>query len=195
MCSMYSVHSQGEVVVQHARHQHSGRSAGRRRLSISGRSVPTSVSRFVSARGFSRPPSTLPSHTHDHLRRRRRPRQRLQPPARRSSGCDNCTLWFPASLAMIILDEDEEQFPKIASPPSAHPVARRPGTPTPSLPDYETSQEHEQQKASFKLMPRSRRWRWIIYGLVAYFVVTVAIGVPLIVVVCFFLVPSLSLCP
>ncbi|EKM54500.1 uncharacterized protein PHACADRAFT_196928 [Phanerochaete carnosa HHB-10118-sp] len=83
---------------------------------------------------------------------------------------------------MIILDEDQEQFPKIASPPPAHPVARRPGTPTPSLPDYETSQEHENLKTPFHVKPRSRRWRWFIYGLVAYFVVTVAIGVPLIVV-------------
>lgn len=89
---------------------------------------------------------------------------------------------------MIILDEDQEQFPKIASPLPVHPVVRRPATPTPSLPDYETSQEQEQQKESIKPKPRSRRWRWTIYGLIAYFVVTIAIGVPLIVIVCLSLV-------
>lgn len=83
---------------------------------------------------------------------------------------------------MIILDEDEEQFPKIASPPPVHPVVRRPGTPTPSLPDYETSQEQQQQKTTLKPSPRRRRLKWIIYGLIGYFIVTVAIGVPLIVV-------------
>ncbi|GJE92203.1 hypothetical protein PsYK624_083560 [Phanerochaete sordida] len=82
---------------------------------------------------------------------------------------------------MIILDEDEEQFPKIASPPPVHPVVRRPGTPTPSLPDYETSQEQEQLKTTVKPGKRRIRRKWIVYGLIAYFVVTVAIGVPLIV--------------
>ena len=85
---------------------------------------------------------------------------------------------------MIILDEEEDQLPKIARPPPVRPVVRRPGTPTPSLPDYETSQEQEQQKAAFKRKPMSKRLKWTIYGLIAYFVVTVAIGIPLIVVVC-----------
>ncbi|KIP04224.1 hypothetical protein PHLGIDRAFT_37052 [Phlebiopsis gigantea 11061_1 CR5-6] len=83
---------------------------------------------------------------------------------------------------MIILDAEEDQVPKLACPPPIHPVVRRPSTPTPSLPDYETSQEEEHRKTDWKPKPRSRRMRWAIYGLIAYFIVTVAIGVPLIIV-------------
>lgn len=83
---------------------------------------------------------------------------------------------------MIILDAEEDQVPKLACPPPVHPVVRRPSTPTPSLPDYETSQEEEQlRKATWKPKPTSRRMKWAIYGLIAYFVITIAIGVPLIV--------------
>ena len=82
---------------------------------------------------------------------------------------------------MIILDE-QEQIPKLARPSLTHPRTNRPSTPTPSLPDYETSQELLRLDL-MKKKPMSRRWKWTIYGLIAYFVVTVSIGVPLIVVV------------
>ncbi|THG99360.1 hypothetical protein EW026_g2963 [Hermanssonia centrifuga] len=83
---------------------------------------------------------------------------------------------------MIILDEVED-VPKLASPPPIHSdLSRltRAVTTTPSLPDYETSQEQHRSDA-WKPKPLSRRWRWAIYGLIAYFVVTIAIGVPLII--------------
>ena len=85
---------------------------------------------------------------------------------------------------MIILDDDEEQLPKLASPPPVHALIRLPRTSTsvPSLPDYETSQKLH-TLGQWKRKVLTRRWRWAIYGLIAYFVITVAIGVPLIVVV------------
>ncbi|KAJ3555406.1 hypothetical protein NM688_g2595 [Phlebia brevispora] len=99
----------------------------------------------------------------------RRPR-RPQPFPRRwypPSGCAEHSA-RPLSrieFAMIILDDDEEQLPKLASPP----------------PHYETSQKLH-RLGIWKRKATSRRWRWAIYGLIAYFVITVAIGVPLIVV-------------
>ena len=86
---------------------------------------------------------------------------------------------------MIILDDDQEQLPKLASPPPVHSALirlSRAATSTPSLPDYETSQKLH-RVGIWKHKALSRRWRWAIYGLIAYFVITVAIGVPLIVVV------------
>ncbi|KAF7792428.1 hypothetical protein EIP86_003465 [Pleurotus ostreatoroseus] len=85
---------------------------------------------------------------------------------------------------MIILDDDQEQLPKLASPPPVHSALirlSRAATSTPSLPDYETSQKLH-RVGIWKHKALSRRWRWAIYGLIAYFVITVAIGVPLIVV-------------
>ena len=85
---------------------------------------------------------------------------------------------------MIILDDDEEQLPKLASPPPVYTLVRLPrvSSPAPSLLDYESSQKlHKLGK--WKRRALTRRWRWAIYGLIAYFVITVAIGVPLIVVV------------
>lgn len=82
---------------------------------------------------------------------------------------------------MIILDAEEEQYPKIASPLPIHAPTNRPETPTPSLPDYETSQEHLRTGKWNK--PMSRRLKWTLWGLATYFVVTIAVGVPLIVVV------------
>lgn len=81
---------------------------------------------------------------------------------------------------MIILDE-EDQDAKIASPLPLHVRTNRPSTPTPSLPDYETSQEQLKEDLK-KRKPLSKRWKWALWGLGAYFVVTVAIGVPLIIV-------------
>ena len=85
---------------------------------------------------------------------------------------------------MIILDDDEEQLPKLASPAPVHTLVRltRLSTGAPSLPDYETSQRI-QKLGLWRRKAQSRRWRWAIYGLIAYFVLTVAIGVPLIIVV------------
>lgn len=85
---------------------------------------------------------------------------------------------------MIILDEEEEQLAKLATPLPIHSRTNRPSTPSPSLPDYETSQVQQEQVRSKRWRtPLSRRWKWTLWGLAAYFVVTVAIGVPLIVVV------------
>ena len=83
---------------------------------------------------------------------------------------------------MIILDEEDDQHPKIASPLPLHVRTHRPTTPTPSLPDYETSQEQLKHDLR-KRRPLSKRLKWALWGLAAYFVVTIAIGVPLIVIV------------
>ncbi|KAI0630353.1 hypothetical protein C8Q77DRAFT_1063682 [Trametes polyzona] len=91
---------------------------------------------------------------------------------------------------MILLDgidkHDRHQPTKIVAESSSGPVAR-PQTPTPSLPDYEASQA--QLKPTTQSFPeiqkqRTRRRRYrkcALYALVVYFVVTVAIGVPLLV--------------
>lgn len=97
---------------------------------------------------------------------------------------------------MILLDgidkHDPPQPGKLVAESSSAPVARS-QTPTPSLPDYEASQA--QLKPTTQSFPeiqkqRTRRRRWkkcALYTLVVYFVVTVAIGVPLIVLVRIFL--------
>ncbi|KAI0341945.1 hypothetical protein BDW22DRAFT_1420545 [Trametopsis cervina] len=82
---------------------------------------------------------------------------------------------------MIILDEGEDRHPKIASPLPIHVRTHRPLTPTPSLPDYETSQEQLKEDL-LKKKPLPKRLKWTLWGLGVYFVVTVAIGVPLLVV-------------
>lgn len=84
---------------------------------------------------------------------------------------------FP--LVMIILDDDVEQLPKLASPPPVHSLVRltRLSTTSPSLPDYETSQKI-QRLGTWRRRIMTRRWRWAIYGLITYFVVTLAIGLP-----------------
>lgn len=115
-----------------------------------------------------------------------------------------------ASVTMIILDDSEDPFSDpdklIADSRSVH----RPATPTPSLPSYEISQSQAQavqcppeeleaqthrqepdqqqpEKAARKCWPKNahRRFRRaLLYALVVYFVITVAVGVPIIVVVC-----------
>ncbi|KAI0374044.1 hypothetical protein BV20DRAFT_962000 [Pilatotrama ljubarskyi] len=91
---------------------------------------------------------------------------------------------------MILLDgldkHGDSQAPKLVAESSSAPVAR-PHTPTPSLPDYEASQA--QLKPTTQSLPEIRRKRTrrrrcrkcALYALVVYFVVSVAIGVPLIV--------------
>ncbi|KAH9832174.1 uncharacterized protein C8Q71DRAFT_777702 [Rhodofomes roseus] len=109
---------------------------------------------------------------------------------------------------MIILDDSEDPFSDpdklIADSRSVH----RPATPTPSLPSYEISQSQAQgvqcppeeleaqthrqepdqqqpEKAARKWWPKNahRRFRRaLLYALVVYFVITVAVGVPIIVV-------------
>ncbi|KAH9892569.1 hypothetical protein C8Q73DRAFT_746417 [Cubamyces lactineus] len=91
---------------------------------------------------------------------------------------------------MILLDgldkHSDPQPPKLVAESSV-PVARA-HTPTPSLPDYEASQA--QLKPTTLSYPqikekRTRRRRWrkcALYSLVVYFFLTIAIGVPLIVV-------------
>ncbi|KAI0695465.1 hypothetical protein BC835DRAFT_1306017 [Cytidiella melzeri] len=81
---------------------------------------------------------------------------------------------------MIILDEEDDQRPKLEPPVPLHVRTNRPSTPTPSLPDYETSQEQLKLNLRNKKFI-SRRLKWTIWGLGAYFVVTIAIGVPLII--------------
>ena len=105
---------------------------------------------------------------------------------------------------MILLDgldkHSDPQRSKLVAESSV-PVARV-HTPTPSLPDYEASQA--QLKPTTLSYPeikekRTRRRRWrkcALYSLVVYFVLTIAIGVPLMVVVClsssFFLSPLIN---
>lgn len=89
---------------------------------------------------------------------------------------------------MIILDEADEpqKFPSDDS----HSV-RRATTPSPSLPDYEASQsqaqhrEPQQQQGGWwwHRHSKARMRRAAIYGLIVYFIVTVVVGVPVIVVV------------
>ncbi|CDO77317.1 hypothetical protein BN946_scf184775.g7 [Trametes cinnabarina] len=92
---------------------------------------------------------------------------------------------------MILLDgldkhDDSDPQPSKLLAQSA-PVTRV-QTPTPSLPDYEASQAQlKPTPLSYpelkKKRSRRRRWkRFALYSLVVYFVLTVAIGVPLIVV-------------
>ncbi len=98
-------------------------------------------------------------------------------------------------LAMILLDgldkhDDEQHSSKLVAEASSSsvPVARA-LTPTPSLPDYEASQAQLRpttQSYSDIQKKRTRRRRcrkYSIYVLAAYFVLTVVIGVPLIVMV------------
>lgn len=94
--------------------------------------------------------------------------------------------------AMILLDGlDKHEAPladKNQAGPSLPPVARA-HTPTPSLPDYEASQA--QLKPTVLSYPeiqekRTRRRnyrRYALYALVVYFVISVAIGVPFLVIV------------
>ncbi|KAI0093256.1 hypothetical protein BDY19DRAFT_417605 [Irpex rosettiformis] len=81
---------------------------------------------------------------------------------------------------MIILDEEDGQYPKLDPPLPLHVRTNRSSSPNPSLPDYETSQEQIKFNS-----PRKRhlpkKLKWALWGLGMYFVITVAIGVPLIV--------------
>ncbi|KAI0675297.1 hypothetical protein C8Q78DRAFT_1067092 [Trametes maxima] len=91
---------------------------------------------------------------------------------------------------MILLDgidkHDDPQSSKLVAESSSVPVARA-HTPTPSLPDYEASQA--QLKPTTQSFPeiqkqRTRRRRcrkYTLYALVVYFVISIAVGVPFIV--------------
>ncbi|CAL1707661.1 unnamed protein product [Somion occarium] len=84
---------------------------------------------------------------------------------------------------MIILDNDAEQLPKLASPtPAYSPPVNRCSTPTSSLPDYDASEalHHEIVKPRRKHI--SRCWRVVICIVFVYCFLTLAIGVPLLVV-------------
>ncbi|KAI0812497.1 hypothetical protein BC629DRAFT_1473300 [Irpex lacteus] len=81
---------------------------------------------------------------------------------------------------MILLDEEDGQLPKLDPPLPLHVRTNRPLTPTPSLPDYETSQEQLKYDLH-KKKPLPKRLKWALWGLGTYFIVTVAIGVPVIV--------------
>lgn len=83
---------------------------------------------------------------------------------------------------MILLDEEDGQLPKLDPPLPLHVRTNRPLTPTPSLPDYETSQEQLKYDLH-KKKPLPKRLKWALWGLGTYFIVTVAIGVPVIVLV------------
>ena len=97
-------------------------------------------------------------------------------------------------LAMILLDgldkHDDQPSSKLVAEasPSVIPVARV-HTPTPSLPDYEASQAQlrpttQSYSEIKKKRTRRRRCRkYTIIVLAAYFVLTVVIGIPIIVVV------------
>ena len=85
---------------------------------------------------------------------------------------------------MIILDEEDGQNLKLDPPLPLHVRTNRPTTPTPSLPDYETSQgqlKGDPLEQKRKVLPK--RLKWALWGLGTYFIITVAIGVPLIVLV------------
>lgn len=109
---------------------------------------------------------------------------------------------------MIVLDNQDPQDAKSSLAPVAGPTVRRPdrvfGGSTPSLvlPDYETSQAielealhllrspsssassiHRYKRASVRQWIPSRFWRIMFYVMILYVVLTLAIGVPLLVLV------------
>ncbi|KAH8107883.1 hypothetical protein BXZ70DRAFT_913093 [Cristinia sonorae] len=82
---------------------------------------------------------------------------------------------------MIILDDEQDQVPKLPDPIYYPPVVRSSSrTETSSLPDYETSEA--QHKAIPWYKPRRKFWRVLVISLIVYTVLTVAIGVPLIII-------------
>lgn len=99
---------------------------------------------------------------------------------------------------MIILDGVDDPGIKACNAsidPEDPPVARA-TTPSPSLPDYEASQaqlnkEPSSSSPSSSSTPLSRRrkksrfWRFAIYGLLIYFLLTITIGIPILVTVSF----------
>ncbi|OCH95153.1 hypothetical protein OBBRIDRAFT_884223 [Obba rivulosa] len=86
----------------------------------------------------------------------------------------------------MILPEDGDDWFKDPSDPSATTTVRRPSTPT-SLPDYEASQAQQTQYKvpSLPTWPKKKKRRWgriVLIMLLIYFILTVAIGVPILVV-------------
>lgn len=90
---------------------------------------------------------------------------------------------------MIILDEEDQRRTK-QDPYAAGPTLRFPekaaGRSDSPLPDYETSEARQQ--LILKNLPQRkvdpRLWRAILYALAIYVTLSVAIGVPIIVLVC-----------
>lgn len=103
-----------------------------------------------------------------------------------------------STSVMIILDGVDDPGIKACNAsidPEDPPVARA-TTPSPSLPDYEASQaqlnkEPSSSSPSSSSTPLSRRrkksrfWRFAIYGLLIYFLLTITIGIPILVTVSF----------
>ncbi|KAI0075104.1 hypothetical protein K474DRAFT_1676589 [Panus rudis PR-1116 ss-1] len=89
---------------------------------------------------------------------------------------------------MIILDGDTEQLPKLADPAPTYAPVNRCTTPTSSLPDYDASEAQllELKKESWskwnRRRPVSRCWRILVIFLLIYTFLTMAIGIPLLVV-------------
>ena len=81
---------------------------------------------------------------------------------------------------MIILDDNEQQ-PKIDYPPSLHVRTNRPSTPSPSLPDYDASQEHFKAKIEEK-RPLSKRMKYTLWGLGIYTGLSLVVGLILVLV-------------
>ena len=86
---------------------------------------------------------------------------------------------------MIILDDDQAQLPKLSTlAPVYTPAVNRCTTPASSLPDYETSEAQHIDTGKWREKPRSyRRWRLAFICLIAYSLLSLIIGVPLLVVV------------
>lgn len=92
---------------------------------------------------------------------------------------------------IMILPDDGDDWIKDPSDPSATTTVRPP-TPTYSLPDYEASQAQQNRSVGYKVPPlpswpkkkKRRKWgRIVMIALLIYFLLTVAIGVPILVVV------------
>ena len=84
---------------------------------------------------------------------------------------------------MIILDDDQDQVPKLPEPIYLVPVNRcSTPTSTSSLPDYDTS-EAQQLRKPWLRRPKGRYWKIVVIILIVYTLLTVVIGVPLIVTV------------
>ncbi|EMD37881.1 hypothetical protein CERSUDRAFT_114518 [Gelatoporia subvermispora B] len=90
----------------------------------------------------------------------------------------------------MILPDDGDDWIKDPSDPSATTTVRPP-TPTYSLPDYEASQAQQNRSVGYKVPPlpswpkkkKRRKWgRIVMIALLIYFLLTVAIGVPILVV-------------
>ena len=85
---------------------------------------------------------------------------------------------------MIILDNEAEQHPKLAQPIPAYTIpVNRCSTSVSSLPDYDASEALHQKPLKPPRRRISRLWKIVICVVFVYCFLTLAVGVPLLVVV------------